>query len=82
MIGTLIGIILLCIILGVVWWAIQQFLPLIPMGEPFSTIVRVLVVVIMVLIVVWVIVTLLGVAGVPVNTFGVGGAHSGNAIGR
>jgi len=82
MIGTLIGVILLCIILGVVWWAIQQFLPLIPMGEPFATIVRVLIVVIMVMIVIYVIVQLLGVAGVPVNTMGLGGGHSGNSIGR
>lgn len=29
MIGTVIGLILLCVILGVVWWAAQQLLALI-----------------------------------------------------
>jgi hypothetical protein len=41
MIGTLIGIIFVVIILGVCWWAIQTLLPLIPMAEPFRTILRV-----------------------------------------
>ncbi len=71
MIGTLIGLIFLVIILGVVWWAIQQLMPLIPLGEPFRTILRVLVVVVMVIIVCWVIMQLLGVAGISVNNFGV-----------
>lgn len=82
MIGTLIGLILLCIVLGVVWWAIQQLIPLIPLGEPFHTIVRVLIVVIMVMVVVWVIVQLLEVGGIPVNTLGITGGHSGNSLGR
>ena len=64
MIGALIGIIVTLIILGVVWWAIQQLLPLIPLGEPFRTIIRVLMTVIIVLIVLWVILQLLGYAGV------------------
>lgn len=66
MIGTLIGIIFLCIVIGVIYWAIQQLLPLIPIAEPFSTIIRVLMVVILVLIVLYVIVQLLGAAGVHV----------------
>jgi hypothetical protein len=70
MIGTLIGIIILCIVLGVIWWAIQQLLPLIPLGEPFKTIIRILLVVILVLIVVYVIIALLGAGGIHVNTFG------------
>lgn len=64
MIGTLIGIIVTLIVLGVVWWAIQQLLPLIPLGEPFRTIIRVLMTVIVVLIVLWVILALLGAGGV------------------
>jgi hypothetical protein len=67
-IGTLIGIIIVLVILGVVWWAIQQLLPLIPLGEPFRTIIRVLMTVIVVLIVLWVILALLGAAGVHVAT--------------
>lgn len=65
-IGALIGIIFVLIILGVAWWAIQQLLPLIPLPEPFVTIIRVLMTVILVLVVLWVIVVLLGAAGVHV----------------
>lgn len=63
MIGTLIGVLVTLIVLGVLWWAVQQLLPLIPLGEPFATLVRVLVVVIGVLIVLWVLMQLLGAAG-------------------
>jgi hypothetical protein len=66
MIGALIGIIIALVIIGVIWWAIQQLLPLIPIGEPFQTIIRILMTVIIVLIVIWVIVVLLGFAGVHV----------------
>jgi len=59
MIGTLIGIIILLIIVGVVWWAIQQLLPLIPLPEPFRQIIYVLMIVILVLIVLFVILQLL-----------------------
>jgi hypothetical protein len=67
MIGTLIGIVFTLIIVGVIWWGVQQLIGLIPMGEPFATIIRVLMVVIMVLIVLWVIAALLGVAGITVG---------------
>jgi hypothetical protein len=67
-IGTLIGIIVVLIILGVVWWAIQQLLPLIPLPAPFHTIINVLMTVILVLVVLWVILVLLGAAGVHVPT--------------
>lgn len=70
MIGTLIGLIFLCILCGVIWWAIQQLLPLIPLAEPFRTIIRVLMIVILVIIVLYVIVALLGAGGIHVNTFG------------
>jgi hypothetical protein len=66
-IGALIGIIFVLIIMGVIWWAVQQLLPLIPIGEPFQTIIRILMVVILVLVVLWVIIVLLGVAGVHVG---------------
>lgn len=66
MIGTLIGLILLCVILGVIWWGAQQLLALIPMGEPFTTIVRILMVVILVIIIVYVFIILLGLAGIHV----------------
>lgn len=70
MIGTLIGLILLVIVMGVLWWAVQQLLPLIPLAEPFRTIVRVLLMVILVLIVIYVLLALLDAGGIHVNTFG------------
>lgn len=69
MIGTLIGILFALIVLGVVWWGITRLLAVIPIGEPFRTIIHVLMVIILVLIVLWVIAQLLGVAGVPVRGF-------------
>ena len=66
MIGTLIGIIFALIILGVIWWAVQQLMGLIPIAEPFRTIIYVLTVVIAVLIVLWIISVLLGMAGIHV----------------
>lgn len=65
-IGTLIGVIVALIILGVVWWAINQLLPLIPLPEPFARIIHVLLIVILVLVVLWVILVLIGAAGVHV----------------
>ncbi len=67
MIGTLISIIFVLIILGVIWWAIQQLLPLIPLPDPFRTIIYVLMVVIMVLVVLWIIASLLGIGGISVH---------------
>ncbi len=66
-VGALIGVIFVLIILGVVWWGIQQLLPLIPIGEPFRKIIYVIMVIILVIIVLWVIAILLGVAGVHVG---------------
>jgi hypothetical protein len=65
-IGTLVAVIFALIIMGVIWWAIQQLLPLIPLGEPFRRIIYVLMMVVLVLIVLWVILILLGAAGVHV----------------
>ena len=66
MIGTLVGIIFALIILGVLWWGIQQLMALVPIAEPFRTIIYVVSVIIMVLIVLWIITVLLGMAGVHV----------------
>jgi len=73
MIGTLIGIIFTLIILGVIWWGAQTLMGLLPIAEPFKTIIWVCMVVILVLIVLWILITLLGMAGVHVNTFGING---------
>jgi len=60
---ALIEIIVVLIIAGVIWWAIQELLPLLPLPDPFRRIINVLLVVILVLIVLWVIVGLLGLFG-------------------
>ncbi len=75
MIGALIGIIFALIILGVLWWAVQQLMALIPIAEPFRTIIYVLCVIIMVLIVLYIIAMLLGMAGIQV-----GGFHGGLSL--
>jgi len=59
-IGTLIGIIIVLIVLGVIYWAITQLLPLIPLPESFHRIIHVLLVLILVLVVLWVILQILG----------------------
>ena len=69
MLGTIIGLILMCLILGVIWWAGTQLLALIPLAEPFATIVRILLVVLMVIIVIWVFIQLLALAGIHVPMF-------------
>lgn len=71
MIGALIGIIFTLIVLGVLWWACQRLMALIPIAEPFRTIIYVLMVVVMVLIVLYVISTLLGIAGIHVGGFSI-----------
>jgi uncharacterized membrane protein YwzB len=71
MIGFLIGLILLVIVLGVIWWAVQQLLPLIPLAEPFKTILRVLIVLVTVVIVIYVIMALLNQAGISFQHFGI-----------
>jgi hypothetical protein len=65
-IGALVGIIFVLIVMGVIYWAVTQLLPLIPLPEPFARIVHVLLIVILVLIVLWIIIVLLGVAGIHV----------------
>ncbi len=70
MIGTLIGIIFTLIILGVLWWAVQRLMALIPIAEPFKTIIYVLCVVVLVVIVLYVISMLLSMAGVHVPSWG------------
>lgn len=55
LVGTLISVIIALILVGVVWWAMTQLLPLIPPPEPFARIVYVLLVVVLVLIVLWII---------------------------
>lgn len=61
MISTLVSVILLLIVTGVIIWAIQTLLPLIPLPHPFHLIINVLLVVIVVIVVVYIIAGLFGV---------------------
>jgi hypothetical protein len=61
MIGALISVVLTLIVAGVILWAIQALLPLVPLPAPFATVIRVLITVIVVLVIVYVIAGLLGV---------------------
>ena len=66
MLGAIIGLILTCVIIGVIWWAAQQLLALNPLAEPFATMVRILLVLLLVVFVIYFITVLLGFAGVHV----------------
>ena len=69
MVGTVVGLIFTLIILGVVWWGLQQLMALIPIAEPFKTIIYVVSVILLVIIILWVAAVLLGMAGVHVPMF-------------
>ena len=69
MLGTIIGLILTVIVLGVVWWAFKKLIALFPLEEPFKTILDVLVVVLMVVVVIWVIIQLFHLGGINVPMF-------------
>lgn len=69
MLASLIALIFTLIIIGVVWWALQRLMALIPLAEPFRTIVYVLSVLLMVLIVLYVMAQVLGIAGIHVPIF-------------
>ena len=66
MIAALIGLIITLVIAGVIWWAVKQLIALVPLAEPFATLVRVLLVLVGVLIVIYVLLQILGIAGVHV----------------
>ena len=74
MIASLLGLLFTLVILGVIWWGVQTLLALIPIAEPFKTIIYVISVVILVIIVLYIIMMLLGMAGIHVNTMHLGGA--------
>jgi hypothetical protein len=70
MIGALISIVFALIILGVLWWAVQTLMALIPIAEPFKTLIYVLCVIILVCVVLWILSVVLGMAGIHVGGIG------------
>ena len=67
MIGTLIGLIITIVILGVIWYCVQRLLTLIPLPGWATTIIEVLMILIVALIAIWFIIQLLGAIGIHVN---------------
>ncbi len=64
MIPLLISVIITLIVVGLLWWGAQKILAVIPIAEPFGTVVYVLLVIVLCLIVIYyVIVPLIGAAG-------------------
>lgn len=53
MIPTLLQLVFVLLIAGVLWWALQQLLPLIPLPDPIRTVVYVLLVVIFALVLIY-----------------------------
>jgi hypothetical protein len=70
MIGALIGFIILLLVAGFLLWAVQQLIGLVPLAEPFATLVRIALYGIVLLVVIWGIVYLLGLLGVAVPFHG------------
>ena len=66
MIQAIIGLIITLIIVGVIWWAIESLLPLIPLPAQIRQVVHVLLILLLVAIVLWVVLTLLDHAGLGV----------------
>jgi hypothetical protein len=66
MIGTIIGLIFLCLIAGFIWWAAQQLLAMVSIAEPFATFIRILVAFLVLIIVLYAFSALLGLAGIHV----------------
>lgn len=69
MITTLISLIFFCAIAGVIVWGLQEIIKVIPLGEPFKTIIRILFIIIIVIIIVYIAQILLGLAGIHTQTF-------------
>ena len=67
MIGTLIGLLFVIIVAGFIFWAAQQLIALIPLGEPFATLVRIILYAIILIVVLYAISVLLGLMGVHVT---------------
>lgn len=67
LVAALLGLILLLVIIGVLFWGIQTILAKVPIAEPFATIIYVVIVVVGVIIAVYVVIWLLNIAGVHVS---------------
>lgn len=66
MLGALIQLLITLLIVGVVWWAVTQIIGIIPLPEPITRIVNVLLIVILAFVVIYALAALLpGAARLP-----------------
>ncbi len=66
MIGALITFVIYLIVLGIIMWLLLYIIDTVPMGEPFHTVARVVVIVVACLILILLLLQLVGgVGGVP-----------------
>ena len=63
MLGAIISLILLFLVLGFLWWAFQQLVGLVPLAEPFPTLIRVLFGLVILLVVIYAVQVILGEVG-------------------
>ena len=63
MIGSLIALIILFVIIGFVWYAVQRLLALIHIAEPFTTIIHLLMMFLVLIVVIYAITIVLGMVG-------------------
>ena len=65
MIGTLISILVYLLILGIVWWAVNQILGILApyIAEPFMSIIRVILILILALILIGLLLQVIGIGG-------------------
>lgn len=70
MIGTVIGLLLMLALLGVIWHVVfNMWLPQLSIAEPFMSIIRGVLLILVAVIIIWAIVVLLGLAGIHVPQF-------------
>jgi hypothetical protein len=67
MIGTLIGLLFVVIVAGFIVWAAQKLIALVPMGEPFATLVTIIIYGIILIVVLYALSVLLGMIGIHVT---------------
>ena len=63
MLIALVYFLVMLLVAGFLFWAIQQLLALVPVAEPFATIIRIVLYAIVLLIVIWFIFQIVGMVG-------------------
>jgi len=66
-VGLLIGLIILCVILGFLWWAGTQLIGLVPQGGPFPVLAKILMGAVVLVVVLIALKMLFAAFGVPVH---------------